>query len=379
MAMAPYDTQLEDQLKKKTAIPMVGSLPGGDMSAQPVASQPLTDALSNVVGSAPASPSTQPAAAPVAATPLPTNLPSLPPAGSLPGGDMSYQPASPPIPAVGAMAPGTTPVTNTPPGNLIPDAPPLMPPVDATTQPAGAPAPATPLPRLTPPDQASDIGGSIPGGELGQIAPPGTPVAPDPAQTPAPVSSAPTLPGVDATTYGPGNDLLSTQINPTATDRGAIAQSYLDAFDTRAAPQIRDQIRAVGQRAASLGRLGMGDTAVETLNPYTDYLKERAALASQLAGQSAEGQIADEANARAELRGERDYQTGRSDKAITDAINQWIMQQQERDKEFQRGTELGQLGYGNSPSNLLFGAGQQYGNNSNQAFNAFSQWLSSLG
>jgi hypothetical protein len=362
MAIATYDTQLEDQLKKKTAIPMVGSLPGGDMSSQLVASQP--------------------AGTSAAATPLPTNLvpdntpvmPSLPPAGSLPGGDMSYQPASPPIPAVGAMAPSATPVTNTPPGNLVPDVPNLMPPASAL--PGGD---MTIQPRLAPPGQPSDIGGFIPPDQLGQIAPPGTPVAPDPAQPSAPVSSAPTLPGVDATTYGPGNDLLSTQISPTATDRGAIAQQYLDAFDTRAAPQIRDQIRAVGQRAASLGRLGMGDTAVEALNPYTDYLKERAALASQLAGQSAEGQIADERSNRAELRGERDYQTGRSDKSITDAINQWIMQQQERDKEFQRGTQLGQLGYGNSPSNLLFGAGQRYGNSADQGFNAFAQYLASLG
>lgn len=141
--------------------------------------------------------------------------------------------------------------------------------------------------------------------------------------------------------------------------RAQIAKDQLDAFDLQSQPQIRDQIRAVGQSAAKFGRLGMGDTAVETLRPYTDYLTNRAAMAKQLSAETAQGEISDRlanvgqfsnlvgqeagigASQRNELRGERDYSTQVADTNIGRGIS-------ERDKalglaEANKNREIGQV------------------------------------
>jgi hypothetical protein len=267
------------------------------------------------------------------------------------------------------------------------------------------------------PGNGSDTGGRMLPPDWSSATPnnPRPPAVPIPPGIPAVGNGAPT----GATTFGPGNDLRSTQINPTPSDRlnsldtlqadaanavgkgksrGDIAQGYLDAFDLSAAPKLRDQLRTVGQRAASLGRIGMGDTAVEALTPYTDYLTQRDAYSKQLASDSAAGDIGDrlnnlgalnstqgqtygqEAGARNETRGERDYQTQTARTAIQDAINQWLMEQQQQNTEFDQGMRLSGLGYGNSPSNLYFGAGQQYGNAAGGDLNAlmglFQQYMS---
>lgn len=75
--------------------------------------------------------------------------------------------------------------------------------------------------------------------------------------------------------------------------RGAIAQQRLDAFDLNAQPALREGLKSVGQRAAALGRLGMGATSIEALTPYTDYLGKRAALSKDLAAETATGEIGD--------------------------------------------------------------------------------------
>lgn len=110
--------------------------------------------------------------------------------------------------------------------------------------------------------------------------------------------------------------------------RSAIASQRLSAFDTEAQPMIDKGIKAVGKKAASLGRLGMGQTSIETLEPYTDYLTQRKAMETRLAADTAEGEIADRRNQlsdvrglvgdeesfglsrRNEQRGERSYRTG---------------------------------------------------------------------
>lgn len=133
---------------------------------------------------------------------------------------------------------------------------------------------------------------------------------------------------------GAANSLTS------GTTRSEIARQQMEAFDLENQPLIRDQLRAVGQRAASLGRLGMGDTAVEALNPFTDYLTRRAAMAKQLGAETAEGEIGDRFNTlgaarglvgeeesiasgrRGELRGERDYSTEVEDINIGRQINE---------------------------------------------------------
>lgn len=217
--------------------------------------------------------------------------------------------------------------------------------------------------------------------------------------------------------FGPGNDLRATQINPSASgalsnldtlvgnaanavgngkSREQIANDSLDAFDLRAQPVIRDRQRTAGQRAAQFGRIGMGDEGIEQLRPYTDYLTERAALSKDLAAETATGDISDrlnrlsaldnaqgqrygqEAGGREELRGERGYQTQTARYAIEDAIRQFMLEQQAQAQEFNQGTQLAGIGYGNSPSNLFFGAGQQYGQNAGLDFNALASLLASF-
>lgn len=233
-------------------------------------------------------------------------------------------------------------------------------------------------------------------------APDPNPSAPPRPAGPTP-STAPTLPGTGTQSFGPQGDLRGTQIAPTGfnrpqaigqyagqfrgqlapgqvnfqgvdttlnagaavnpndsaalsryrdllghsadalgtgTSRSQIARDQLQAFDLESQPQIRDQIRAVGQQAAKFGRLGMGDTAVETLRPYTDYLTNRDALSHRLAAETASGEISDRlanvgqfsnlvgqeegigASRRNELRGERDYSTQVADTNIGRAIGE---------------------------------------------------------
>ena len=287
---------------------------------------------------------------------------------------------------------------NVPPGQVAPLEPGIV--GESTGRPSQGTGPAPVTPGV-------DLGDG-PRGTVTNPPPVVNPVAPAPPSIPDPVE----FPAF--TEFGPGNDLRTLQINPTPSDRlneltgmsdtaakavgggksrGEIAQGYLDAFDARAEPMLRDRIRSVGQQAAKFGRLGMGDTAVEALNPYTDYLKERAALSSELASDSASGDINDRLNnlsaldryrsgaygeersARDELRGER----GREDQlvrdAIEDSIRQWQLETGQRNTEFNQGLSLSGLGYGNSPANLLFGAGQQYGGSANAGFEALMQLL----
>lgn len=78
--------------------------------------------------------------------------------------------------------------------------------------------------------------------------------------------------------------------------RQSIALQQLQAFDQAAQPGLRDAERQVGQNAARFGRIGMGDTSVEALRPYTDYLTQRAAMEKQLAADTAAGDIQDRLN-----------------------------------------------------------------------------------
>lgn len=207
---------------------------------------------------------------------------------------------------------------------------------------------------------------------------------------PAPAGSPPPTTG-----YGPGNDLRNQQVTPQDTadqtafrtlrmnaantlasgpSRGDIAQKTLDAFDLRAQPKIRDQIRSVGQQASRFGRLGMGDTAVETTRPFTDYLTERAALSSDLAARTAEGEIGDrfdsldsfrglvgdeegiQSGRRNELRGERGFQRQMGRDAIEDSFRTHDVESGDYNDEFDRYLRMLTLGYGMNPTSTFLDA-----------------------
>lgn len=89
----------------------------------------------------------------------------------------------------------------------------------------------------------------------------------------------------------------------TGPNRQKIAEDRLASFDMQAQPQMRDQIRDVGQRAAALGRIGNGQTSIEALTPYTDYLTKRASLSKDLAAETAAGDISDRQNNLSAFRG----------------------------------------------------------------------------
>jgi hypothetical protein len=200
----------------------------------------------------------------------------------------------------------------------------------------------------------------------------GTPLRPapgTPTQNTSPGGSMAAVGGASLppmTTFDETNNLRDKQINPSTADRGTIAQNYLDAFDTRAEPMLRDKLRGVGQRAAALGRIGMGDTAVEALNPYTDYLKERAALSSELAGRSAEGNISDERSNRGEYRTERDYQESLNRKAIEDAVRQYQLGETSKNNEFGRNA---------TTAGIMMNAGQNAGANAGMDWSAIASLL----
>ena len=122
--------------------------------------------------------------------------------------------------------------------------------------------------------------------------------------------------------------------------RTEIAQNALKAFDLANQPQLENQIRDVGRQASKFGRIGMGETAVQTLRPFTELQAQRAALEKQLAADTAQGEIQDRLNnlnatqnlvgaeeafgagRRAEARGERGYTTDIQNTNIGRAIGE---------------------------------------------------------
>jgi hypothetical protein len=220
--------------------------------------------------------------------------------------------------------------------------------------------------------------------------------------------------GYAASSFGPGSDLRSTQINPAdssdqsifrqqrmnaannlanGASRSEIAQQRLAAFDQAAEPAIRDGIRRVGQQASKFGRLGMGETEVETLRPYTDYLTQRAALSKNLAADTAEGEIGDRFNTlgafrslfgdeestnasrRGEVRGERDWQQTLAQLAFENAFRTRGMENSEQQQAFQQALGLAGIGYGDNPYGEMLTGANQYGQNAGQSWEALAQLL----
>lgn len=224
-----------------------------------------------------------------------------------------------------------------------------------------------------------DGGTELPPGTTGREPPPGTTEPPPPQNLRGNVYAP--VPGQDLTRYrGMRDDAAGNLANgPT---RQQIAQQNLEAFDTAAAPQIRDQIRAVGQRAAALGRTGMGDTEVETMRPYTDYLTQRQAMATQLAADTAEGEIGDrryavdamgrmvrdeygyERGDRDEWRDERSWQRDEGQLGIENRIRGRQLESGEQMDEYNRRLQAEAMRMGVDPSMIYFGASNQFGRSS---------------
>lgn len=216
-------------------------------------------------------------------------------------------------------------------------------------------------------------------------------------------------------------------------NRSELARQRLAAFDAEAQPQIADGIKAVGKRAAALGRLGMGDTSIQALRPYTDYLTARSAMATRLAADTAEGEIGDardrrdyrtgvaernagrkvagrstaysmagnqaasnasnrygrlsamrgleegvnaeESGLREEQRGERTWQEQLARYAHEQSIRQRELENSEMQQQFGRGLSLANLGYAGNPWQALLAGGNSYGNDAAGAFGGLGDLL----
>jgi hypothetical protein len=174
--------------------------------------------------------------------------------------------------------------------------------------------------------------------------------------------------------------------------RAEIARQRLEAFDTEAQPMVDKRIKQVGKRAASLGRLGMGQTSIEALEPFTDYLTSRKAMETRLAADTAEGEIGDrfgrltaarglesgvageERGLRDEQRGERTWQEELARYAQEQAIRQRVLEGQEQSAQFGRGIQLANLGYSGNPAQTLL-SGSNHAAPSGNEFDLLMDWL----
>lgn len=290
-------------------------------------------------------------------------------------------------------------------------------------KPAGtaAPAPTTMWKPTLPTAPRPNIAPSAPGitapltrPQIGPTAPAiaGAIGAPPPAARP---NIGPTVPPVPQeppgpiTEFGPGNDLRSSQVNPTASDRLKRLQGTVDTgvaavgsspslsdaaakqfelLGKQSAEQRRLGIQDIGRSAATLGRLGSGMVTTD-LGNLEDVLRTReenarAGLSANIAQQEAadrranlastsglEGQVyGQEAGARGEVRGERGYQTDTAQTALENRIRQKALEESLTQGQF--GRELGGAGVG-------LQAGEIQSNAANQASGAAGDVLSNLG
>lgn len=197
-----------------------------------------------------------------------------------------------------------------------------------------------------------------------------------PAQPPAETVPAMTLPA-QLSQFGPGQDLISTQISPigftpseaaeraraltlqgleslfSTPDRAALASQQFQNLLEQAAEARQTGVRDIGRAAAALGRIGAGITTSQLGDLeeriQTQIAREASRLAAETAGQEladrlarfqaalgAGGQLRGEDLAEArfgqslrdELRGERAYQYGLSRDEIADRIRQIQLEEQ---------------------------------------------------
>jgi hypothetical protein len=255
------------------------------------------------------------------------------------------------------------------------------------------------------PVQATDVGSNLPGAlrnALGSFNPTSKPAAtpgvtvPATAKPPVPGASSPVtptvstrptattttmppvkplavnVPGVATQQFGQGHDLRSTAVLPTSgPDRFGMAEQRYGQFINDTAERDFDATRMLGQRAAAMGRSGSGMVSKDYADLGAAIERERGNARGRYLTDALEGTIGDARNNRAEVRGERDYQTGSAQQSLENRIRQQQLEEQLTQGNYGRQmgvTELlATLGYGgNGVGDLLQGAGQQQ-QNANQA------------
>jgi hypothetical protein len=265
-------------------------------------------------------------------------------------------------------------------------------------------------PRPLRPLQQPFMPGATP---LGPLAP----GSPQPGTVPAPLSTATApapsigvqlgspIPPLQTTSFGPGNNLVGAQINPTASpdtaaartqlgslfsdigaqapNRLAIAQNALKTFDEQQADQEKLGVQNIGREAAAAGRLGSGmvSTSLGDLQTQLNRAREQETrgLAGEVAGQTlndrlaalsgTEGALGElsglDTQAQTALRGERGYQATQDQQAIDNLVRQFGLEQgaqaQDFSQNFDTNAQLAALGFGGSSDATLGDVAGTYG------------------
>jgi hypothetical protein len=174
------------------------------------------------------------------------------------------------------------------------------------------------------------------------------------APMPETAPPAPTLKGVSVAGINPSSDLRNTTIAPTdAVDRFGLVNDRLKNYDATALPQFQANIRGLVGKNAALGRTGSGMLNTDLGNETLAAENARNSYFGNLLTDATQGTIADAANNRAELRGERGYQTGQEQSAFDRARQGVFDTETLKNGQFGRDFATTQLGYENNPASLL--------------------------
>jgi len=147
-------------------------------------------------------------------------------------------------------------------------------------------------------------------------------------------------------------------------DRIALSKQRLADFDTESAPGLEERYRGVGQRAATLGRIGSGMTTndltgLSATHDETDYSRATA--------------FADEA------RGERGYKDSLGREGLASRITRWEAGQGSKRNKLQDILALYQAGQGGNMEGFYSAQADRYGSQGASASNAMIQGLMGLG
>jgi len=156
----------------------------------------------------------------------------------------------------------------------------------------------------------------------------------------------------------------------------------LKNFDAEALPQLAAGRRAVGQSAASLGRIGSGGVTTSLGDLQSAYEKNRGitestaiqdainqAQANKYKTLDAAGNIVGQSYGQGAT--DRSNRQGVAQQGVTNRANQFGAERNAQGQDFGQGVSMADLGFSNDPSNALFrGAGVYNGSSANNAAGA---------
>lgn len=179
-----------------------------------------------------------------------------------------------------------------------------------------------------------------------------------------------------------GNNAQAATLNSLTNgpDYMAQAQQALSDFDAQQAPVLAAQRKAIGQSAASLGRIGSGGVTTSLGDLEGQYETNRMTTANQLISQALDQANQNKYQTLSAAQGvsnqaynqgasERSNQQGVAQQGVAnnEALN--AAQQSAQGQNFNQGYQLSALGNNYNPAGVLLAAGQQQQNTANSTGN----------